>query len=109
MFVLPDNPFDEVSVDFASVNGETRLLLVDDYSRFPFVEPVSSTSASAVIPKLHKLFDTFGTPRVVQTDNGPLFNCNKFVKFSQVLGFKHREVAPLCSEPMARLKYLSRL
>jgi hypothetical protein len=32
MFVLPDNPFDEVSVDFASVNGETLLLLVDDYS-----------------------------------------------------------------------------
>jgi hypothetical protein len=63
----------------------------------------------AVIPKLHQLFDTFGTPRVVQTDNGPLFNCNEFVKFSQVLGFKHREVAPLCSEPMARLKYLSRL
>ena len=62
MSVLPDNPFDEVSVDFASVNGETLLLLVDDYSRFPFVEPVSSTSASAVIPKLDKLFATFEHP-----------------------------------------------
>jgi hypothetical protein len=95
MSVLPDNPFDEVSVDFASVNGETLPLLVDDYSRFPFVEPVSSTSASAVIPKLDKLFATFGTPLVVRTDNGPPFSGDKFVKFSHVLGFKHRKVTPL--------------
>ena len=95
MSVLPDNPFDEVRVDFASVNGETLLLLVDDYSRFPFVEPVSSTSASAVIPKLDKLFATFGTPLVVRSDNGPPFNGDEFVKFSQVLGFKHRKVKPL--------------
>ena len=95
MSVLPDNPFDEVSIDFASVNGETLLLLVDDYSRFPFVEPVSSTSASVVIPKLDKLFAMFGTPRVVKSDNGPPFNGEEFAKFAQVLGFKHRKVAPL--------------
>ena len=35
MSVLPDNPFDEVSIDFVHVDGETLLLLVDDYSRFP--------------------------------------------------------------------------
>lgn len=74
MSVLPDNPFDEVSVDFAHVNGETLLLVIDDYSRFPFVEPVSSTSANAVIPKLDQLFATFGIPRVVKPDNGPPFN-----------------------------------
>ena len=65
MSVLPDSPFDEVSVD-----GQTLLLVVDDYSRFPFVEPVSSTSASAVIPKLDQLFSTFEAPRVVKSDNG---------------------------------------
>ena len=55
MSVLPDSPFDEISVDFAHVGGQILLLVVDDYSRFPFVEPVSSTSASAVIPKLDQL------------------------------------------------------
>ena len=29
--------FDEVSVDFAHVNGETLLLVIGDYSTFPFV------------------------------------------------------------------------
>ena len=40
MTVLPDNPFDEVSIDFVYVKGENLLLLIDDYSRFPLVEPV---------------------------------------------------------------------
>ena len=61
MAVLPDSPFDEVSVDFAHVDGQTLLLVVDDCSRFPFAEPVSS-----------------GTPRIVKSDNGPPFNVEEF-------------------------------
>jgi hypothetical protein len=55
----------------------------------PWVSPI------VVIPKLDKLFATFGTPLVVRTDNEPPFNGDEFVKFSQVLGFKHRKVTPL--------------
>ena len=97
MSVLPHNPFDGVSIDFAYVDGENLLILIDDYSRFPFVEPVSYTSASAVIPKLDKLFATFGTPRVVKSDNGPPFNGDEFAKFAGALGFKHRKVEYLIS------------
>ena len=50
MSVLPDSAFDEVSVDFAHVDGQTLLLVVDGYSRFLFVEPVSSMSASVYDP-----------------------------------------------------------
>ena len=83
-----------MSVDFTHVNDETLLLIIDDYSRFPFVEPVSSTSANAVIPKLDQLFATFGTPRVVKSDNSPPFNGEEFAKFARVLGFNHRKVTP---------------
>ena len=58
MTKLPNGPFDEISIDFAHVDGETLLLLVDDYSmysRFPVVETVSSTSAAAVIIKIWML------------------------------------------------------
>jgi len=44
-------PFRWREVDSAHVDGETLLLVIDDYSLFPFVEPVSSPSARAVIPK----------------------------------------------------------
>jgi hypothetical protein len=72
------------------------------------------SSASAVIPKLDRLFATFGTPLVVRTDNGPPFNGDELVKFSQVIGFKHRKVTPLWPrangevEKRLRLKRLSR-
>ena len=95
MSVLPDCPFDEVSVDFVHVDGQTLLLVVNDYSRFPFVEPVSSTCASSVIPRLDQLFSTFGAPRVVKSENGPPFNGEEFAKFACVLGFKHQKVTPL--------------
>lgn len=57
MSVLPDNPFHEVSVGFARVDGEA-LLLIDDYLRFPLVEPLPFTSASSVTPQLDQLFAT---------------------------------------------------
>ena len=71
-----------VSVDFVHVDGQTLVLVVNDNSRIPFVEPVSSTSASAVIPKLDQLFSTFGAPPVVKSENGPPFNEEEFAKFA---------------------------
>ena len=59
------------------------------------VEPVTSTSASAVIPKLDQMFTIFGTPNVVKSDNRPPFNDEDFSKFAKVLGFKHRKVTAL--------------
>ena len=91
---LPDQPCEEMSVDLAHVDGETLLILIDDYSRFPFIEPVTSEAACAVIPKIKKMF---GTPDVLKSDNGPQFNGQNFAKFANMLGFKHRKVKPLWS------------
>jgi len=67
---------------------------------------VSSTSASADIPKLDQLFSTFGAPRVVRSDNGPQFNGEAFAKFACVLGFKHRKVTPSGNGLMEKLRDL---
>ena len=88
------------------VDGENPLLLINDYSRFPFVEPVSSISASAVIPKLDKLFATSGTPCVVKSDNCPPFNGEEFAKFASALCFKHRRVTPLWLRANGEVKRL---
>ena len=47
MSTLPDQPCEETSVDFPHVDGEILLLVIDDYSMSPFVEPVASEAASA--------------------------------------------------------------
>jgi len=40
--------------------GEYLLVLIDDYSRFPIVEVISSTPASNVIPRIYKVFSDYG-------------------------------------------------
>ena len=51
------NQWKEISTYFAELPmGQYHLVLVDDYSRFPIVEIVSSTSANVVIPCIEKVF-----------------------------------------------------
>jgi len=95
MSPLPAAPWKELSVDFAELpNKEYLLLITDDYSRYPVVEIVKSTSATTVMPKLDKVFSEFGVPDIVRSDNGPPFNSKEFATFADDLGFKHRKVTP---------------
>ena len=97
MSALPTSPWTEVSIDFGVAttgSNEYLLILIDDYSRFPVVELVGSTSAKAVIPRLDKIFSQFGIPEVLRSDNGPPFNSREFNDFSKHLGFAHRKVTP---------------
>ena len=97
MSELPDGPWTEISADFyGPLSSNTYLLvIVDDYSRYPVVEIVSSTSAKSVIPHLDKVFSMFGVPCVMKTDNGPPWNGHDMAKFSEYMGFKHRKITPL--------------
>jgi hypothetical protein len=95
MSPLPNAPWSEVSMDFAELPYSEYLLIITyDYSRYPVVETVKSTSANTVIPRTDKVFSEFGIPDVVKTDNGPPFNSREFQSFAQTLGFKHRKITP---------------
>ena len=95
MTPLPTASWTEVTVDFCSLpNAEYLLVVMDDYSRFPVVEKVSTTSARAVIPKLDSTFSLFGIPEVVKSDIGPRFNSEDFSRFASYLGFRHRKITP---------------
>ena len=86
-----------VSVDFANLPDQEYMpLITDDYFRYPVVEKMKSTSAVAVMPKLHvdKVFSEFEVPDVVKSDNGPLINSKEFTSFADDLGFKDRKVTP---------------
>lgn len=96
MTPLPDHAWENISIDFCGpfYTGEYLLVLIDDYSRYPIVEIVKSTSAETVIPVLDKIFAMFGIPSVVKSDNGPPFNSSKFANFAKFSGFKHRKITP---------------
>ena len=96
MTELPTASWEKVAADFKGPlpDGKYLLVVVDLYSRFPFVKTVTSTSAVAVIPKLDELFAEQGTPTTLITDNGPPFNGLEFKKFAQHLGFRHHRITP---------------
>ncbi len=71
------------------------MVILDDYTRFPVLEILTSTSSKAVIPRLYNVFSTMGVPSIVKTDNGPPFNGHEFSQFAEYLGFRHRKITPL--------------
>ncbi len=71
---MPKHPWTTLHVDFYGPlpTKEYLLVVIVRYSRFPEVEVVYSTRASAVIPKLDKIFAVHGIPKVIISDNGPM-------------------------------------
>ena len=94
MTPLPEAPWCELSTDFYGPlpSGEYLLVIIDDYSRFPVVELVRSTSANTVIPVLDKVLSTFGTPDILKSENGAPFNSGQFHSYAENMGFKHRSI-----------------
>ena len=71
------------------------MVVVDEFSRFPQVELLTSTSAKAVVPKLDAVFSRQGVPDILKSDNGPPFNGHEFKTFADYVGIKHRKTTPL--------------
>ena len=68
-------------------------MVIDEYSKYPEIDIIHSTSATAVIPKMDQMFATHGIPYKVKT-NGPPFQGEDFKTFSKVKGFEHRRITP---------------
>jgi len=62
MSKLPDDEWTELSADFLGPlpSGDYLLVIMDEYSRFPVVEILQSTSAQTVIPTLDRVFAMLG-------------------------------------------------
>ena len=76
-------------------SGDYLMVIIDEYSRYPEVEILKSTSSKTVIPKIDKILASFGIPKVLKSDNEPPFNGSGFRNFAEYLGFRHRKITPL--------------
>ena len=94
---LPERPWQCICADFGGPypSGDYCLVVIDEYSRFPVVELVRSTSSRSVIPIMDKIFATHGIPERLKTDNGPPFQSYEFRRFLEYSGVKHRRITPL--------------
>ena len=87
--ILATQPWQRISLDFKGpVKGKNNYLLIviDEYSRFPFVFPCRNMTAQAVINCLTTLFCMFGLPGFVHTDRGSCFFAKIFKDFLHFWG-----------------------
>ena len=93
---IPEKPWEEVATDFGGPypDGHYNLVIIDKRSRFPVVETIYSTSAQPTIRAMKRVFAMLGTPKRIDSDNGPPFNSKEFAKFAEIEGFKHHRVTP---------------
>ncbi|CAK5104917.1 unnamed protein product [Meloidogyne enterolobii] len=87
--------FERVHIDLAGpVFGKTFLLIVDAYSRYPFVVQMKSTTSAYIITALREIFSMFGPPSVLVSDNGPQFISLEFETFLRTNGVNHIKSPP---------------
>ncbi|KAM7298633.1 uncharacterized protein ISCGN_019211 [Ixodes scapularis] len=91
---LPGRPWDMLGVDLFHLNGQTFILVVDYYSRFPEVVTLRSTRAQVVIDVIKSIFARHGIPQRLRSDNGPPFFSREFTYFAKSYGFDHVTSSP---------------
>lgn len=71
MSELPTHPWRSLHMDFCGPfpTGEMLLVVTDEYSRFPEVEIMRSTTTQAVILSLERIFATHGLSETTTSDN----------------------------------------
>ena len=94
----PEKPWSELAIDYYGPipqTGQYLMVLIDKHSKYPEVEIVNSTDAKSCIPKLDKIFATYGMPDKMTSDNGPPFNGNDFARYMNILGIEWNPSTPL--------------
>ncbi|KAK9744023.1 Integrase zinc binding domain [Popillia japonica] len=72
--------WENLDIDFAGPypGGKYLLILIDEHTRYPIVEVISTLDAQTVTKKLRHIFAMFGLPKRLKGDNGPPFSSNNF-------------------------------
>ena len=90
-----NRPWARVHIDFAGpVAGSMFLILVDSHSKWLEVLAMTSTTTTATIEKLRRVFSANGLPDQIVSDNGPQFSSTEFAEFMQRNGIEHLTSAP---------------
>lgn len=79
---VPSSPWDRVHLDYAGhFLGKMWLIVVDAFSKFPWVVKMSSSTTAATISALRSIFALEGLPKTLVSDNGTQFVSKEFEHF----------------------------
>ncbi|XP_005090660.1 uncharacterized protein K02A2.6-like [Aplysia californica] len=88
-WTFPSNPWERIYVDFWEYEGQKYLVLIDAYSKWPEVIPMTTTTAQRTNDVLKQIFAIHGLPVTLVSDNGPPFRSSEFEEFLQKNGVQN--------------------
>lgn len=86
-------PWEIVAGDLYEIRGKDFLIVVDTYSKFPEVVPISCLTSVTVIDKLKEMFARHGKPVVFCSDSGPQFSSADFNNFLKSWEISHHRMS----------------
>jgi len=94
--ILPERAWQNVHADFkGSIAGKYYLhIVIDQYSKFPEVDIVSTTSFEKLKPILDRICVSHGIPETISTDNGPPYTSHEMKEYCSKMGIKLTVVSP---------------
>ena len=78
---VPDSLWQDLAADFFTYNQKEYFLILDTFSKYPFIYQTSSKSAKSIIKKLQNLISQYGPPKRFFLDSGPPFSSEALQKF----------------------------
>ena len=68
---VPRGPWIKLGIDLFEDNKRQYLLIVDYFSKFPFIHKLHNLSTGTVINEVKGLFSENGIPEVIISEGGP--------------------------------------
>ena len=92
---FPNQPWERLHADYAGpFEDKMFLIVIDAYSKWLEVIPVSAANSSVTIEHLRNMFATHGLPKSLVTDNGTQFTSMEFESFVKKNGIRHIRSSP---------------
>ena len=91
---FPDRPWCMIHADYASIDNQNVLIVVDAYSKWVEAVRVTNATATATVTVMRRLFATHGIPETLATDNGTQFISEEFEQFLSNNNVEHVQTAP---------------
>ena len=76
------------------LDGKNYLLVVDNYSRYPEIIQLTSTTSASIIQALKVIFASHGIPEEFISNNGPQYISQEFSNFSKEYDMIHQISSP---------------
>nr|XP_039272254.1 uncharacterized protein K02A2.6-like [Styela clava] len=79
---VPSGPWQKVGMDYFELDNKPHIVMVDYYSNWIEIDPVSSMSVNTLITVCRKHFCRRGIPLIVMSDSGSQFKSSQFREFA---------------------------